>query len=504
MEKELRDYQAHAIDKLVEAVKEGERSVYIKCGTGGGKTFVAKSIIDKIRNDVQEEVKFLFVVPKNILIKQTIKEFGEGGIYNATLGERDLSQSITVGSIQSLVGERSLPKFNVVFFDEVHRARRQHEQLLAKIRVENPRALVIGLTATDYVLNEKLNLKKICDFSLKYLTEKGYLAPLVVLPGHEKLDISKMRAQGDSYRQRDIDEQLDEKVEKQVADMLLNTKNRNKVIVMCTTIEHAERVAHLTGDCQLYHSRLGQCERDYNLEEWKNEGKYLISVIAASEGFDYPPADCLVLFRPTRSPTLYEQACGRIARLHPSKKNGLILDYGGVIDSLGLPYEIEVKKKGVKDYKECKDCGAANSPNSTHCDACGQAFTYACKGCGKIRVFGSKCCERQVDRYKNLTERAYTEAEKFKPLSKITLHKHISRKGNECLKVVWWRNDFDALATEYFMFLNQEFRQFSQAIFKETPDNPLDLLGKTPINIPKEVYVKKIEGYQKVTSLRFF
>src|SRR6056297_1781670 len=216
--------------------------------------------------------------------------------------------------------------------------------------------------------------------------------------------------------------------------MILKSKDRNRVIIMCTTIEHAERVEHLLDNAHLYHSRLDKHERNFNLENWKNKGKFLVSVIAASEGFDFPSADCLVLFRPTRSPTLYEQACGRIARLHPSKKNGLILDYGGVIDSLGLPYDIQVKKKGAVTHKECKDCGAANELNTVYCNGCGRAFTHKCRGCDKVLIFGEKCCEQVFDRYKKLTEKATTLKSRFKPLKKITLHKHTSRKGNECLK----------------------------------------------------------------------
>lgn len=503
MEKSLRDYQIDAINSVMNQLKAGNRSLYLKCGTGGGKTFVAKSIIDlchKHRNDY----KILFVVPKNILIEQTMKEFGDCGIYNAEYGKRELHKRITIGSSQSLSSEKSIPHFDLVFFDEVHRAKGQHEKLLKKIRLENPRSILIGLTATDYVLNENLNMIKACDFGLRYLTDQGYLSPLVILPGEDKLDIDSLKAQGDGYRQKEVDEQLEHKIDKQVSDMLIKSKDRNKVIIMCTTIDHAERVAEIIGDCQLYHSKMKRDDRMAELNLWKRFGKYLVSVIAASEGFDFPPADCLVLFRPTRSPTLYEQACGRIARLHPSKKDGLILDYGGVIDSLGLPYDINIKKKGSsKDYKECKQCGVANRLDAVYC-SCGNAFTHNCQGCGKILLFGEGCCAKKIDRFKNLTDKAFTGGDDFKKLGKITLHEHISRKGNRCLKVCWWRNDFNCLVAEYFMWKNSDFKIFSHAIFGETPDNPLDLIGMKIKNMPKKVMVKKIDGYDKVVSLKFY
>lgn len=504
MNKELRDYQSQAIAILIEEIKKGERNLYIKSGTGSGKTFLTKKIIEEFKR-VKPDLKVLFAVPKNILITQTIKEFGfDCGIYNAELGKRELHKDIVVGSIQSLVSQKVFPKFHLVIFDEVHRARSSHEKVLKRIRVENPKALLLGLTATDYNLNEKLGLKKICDFGLKMLTDKGYLAPLVIQEGDAKIDIDTLKTQGEGYRQKEVDEQLETKLERQVEDMIKKTVNRNKVIIMCTTIAHAKSVYRRLRGAHMYHSKLDKHEKNFNLEEWKSRGKYLVSVIAASEGFDFPPADCLVLFRPTRSPTLYEQACGRVARLHPSKKNGLILDYGGVIDSLGLPYNISVKKKGApKDHKECKACGAVNPLDQIYC-SCGNAFTYVCQGCQKVRVKGEKCCERVIDRFKNLTEKAHAGTNRFKPLKKITLHKHISRKGNECLKVVWWKDDFNVLVTEYFVFSNNDFKRFSDSIFKESPRNPMELYGKEPVNLPCEVLVEKVDGYNKVTSLKFY
>jgi len=503
MEKSLRDYQRAAVDSVFTELKAGNRSLYMKCSTGSGKTFVAKSIID-ICHSHKKDYKILFVVPKNILIEQTLKEFGDCGIYNAEYGERDLTKLITVGSSQSLASEKNIPHFDLVFFDEVHRAKGQHEKILTKIRTENPRAILIGLTATDYILNENLNMIKACDFGLKYLTDQGYLAPLVILQGEESLEIDSLKAQGDTYRQKEVDEQLEHKIDKQVSDMLIKSKNRNKVIIMCTTIKHAERVAEIIKDCQLYHSKMKRDDRNAELNLWKRFGKYLVSVIAASEGFDFPPADCLVLFRPTRSPTLYEQACGRIARLHASKKDGLILDYGGVIDSLGLPYDINVRKKGApRDYKECKSCGVANKLDAVYC-SCGKAFTHKCQGCDKTLLFGEKCCERTIDRFKNLTEKAYVGADNFREVKKITLVKHKSRKGNECLKVSWWRNDFNCLVSEYFMFPNDDFKRFSKAIYGESPRNPLDLIDMEIKNMPKKIMVQKVEGYDKVVSLKFY
>jgi hypothetical protein len=67
-----------------------------------------------------------------------------------------------------------------------------------------------------------------------------------------------------------------------------------------------------------------------------------------TEGFDEPSVDCIVLMRPTKSPTLYTQMIGRGTRLFPGKADCLVLDLVGattrhdlqtVASLAGLPLE---------------------------------------------------------------------------------------------------------------------------------------------------------------------
>ena len=504
---DLRDYQKEAIQSVFEAIKTGDRSLLIKSSVGSGKTFIAKSIYDIIKSK-KPDFKFLFVVPNVKLVEQSRDAFKEGGTYCATLNSRDLKHQITFATAQSICKVRSVPRFDIVFFDEVHKAKGQHEKLLAKIRTENPRAILLGLTATDDNVNERLNLKRVCNLSLVDLTKREYLCPLVIHSGNSKLDVSTMKVVGNSYDKLDVANQLADKMEKQVNDMISKSIDRNKVIILCTTIAHAQKVEKLLIDrnciTNIYHSRMTKEDRDFHLKDWQSYGKFLVSVNALTEGFDFPPSDCLVFFRPTRSPTLYEQACGRIARLHDSKKNGLILDYGGVIDSLGLPYDISVKKRGRKDYKECSSCSIANALNVSHCTSCDEAFTHTCKGCAKTLIFGEKCCEIKIDRLKNLTERAYIDSDKFKSIYNITLHKHTSKAGKECLKVVYWKSAFSVLVVEYFSFPNRDFYNFRDACFDSKTSVPTDLVGEKFKAMPKSVYTKKINGYDRVVSMSFY
>jgi hypothetical protein len=53
----------------------------------------------------------------------------------------------------------------------------------------------------------------------------------------------------------------------------------------------------------------------------------LTNVAVLTEGFDDPGVSCIAMARPTRSEGLYAQCVGRGTRLHPNKKDCLILDF---------------------------------------------------------------------------------------------------------------------------------------------------------------------------------
>jgi hypothetical protein len=56
----------------------------------------------------------------------------------------------------------------------------------------------------------------------------------------------------------------------------------------------------------------------------------LTNVAVLTEGFDDPGVSCVAMARPTRSEGLYAQCVGRGTRLHPGKKDCLVLDFADV------------------------------------------------------------------------------------------------------------------------------------------------------------------------------
>ena len=96
-------------------------------------------------------------------------------------------------------------------------------------------------------------------------------------------------------------------------------------------------------------------------------------------GFDAPHIDCVALLRPTLSPGLYYQMVGRGFRLHPSKTNCLVLDFGGNVLRHGPVDQIRIKTHagngtGPSPVKECPECHSVVMAGCAACPDCGYEF----------------------------------------------------------------------------------------------------------------------------------
>ncbi|NLF32985.1 MAG: hypothetical protein GX591_19130, partial [Planctomycetes bacterium] len=95
-------------------------------------------------------------------------------------------------------------------------------------------------------------------------------------------------------------------------------------------------------------------------------------------GFDAPNIDCVALLRPTMSPGLYYQMVGRGFRLHPSKTNCLVLDFGGNILRHGPVDALQIQDRtpgnGEAPAKECPECQSVIHAAYGVCPECGYEF----------------------------------------------------------------------------------------------------------------------------------
>jgi len=120
-----------------------------------------------------------------------------------------------------------------------------------------------------------------------------------------------------------------------ITDVIIeSTSDENNVcIILVGRIPHGE-ILHemllpIIPEAGLVHSKLKKREVKEVLDNF-GEGKLRVLIATykmLAEGFDYQPTNRLFLTAPFNGRSLIEQACGRIERTYPGKKDALVFDY---------------------------------------------------------------------------------------------------------------------------------------------------------------------------------
>jgi DNA repair protein RadD len=169
-----------------------------------------------------------------------------------------------------------------------------------------------------------------------------------------------------------------------VAEITQYMTDRNACLIFGSGVQHGQHIVEVLAsehgvECGFVCGETPIAERDSTLARFKaGELKYLCNVNVLTTGFDAPHIDCVALVRPTMSPVLYCQMVGRGFRVHSSKENCLVLDFGGNVLRHGPVDDIKVTKMdrgdGKAPAKECPQCQAVIAAGFTTCPQCGFVF----------------------------------------------------------------------------------------------------------------------------------
>ena len=460
---ELRDYQSRASGRIGYGITQGEDSLAV-LPTGAGKTAVIADVCRSVTRGfvatktggkrvlVLSHVKEIVQQTYDFLDKFMWYEF-KAGIYSAGLNRRDKGEEIQVlvAGIQSVYNKtKEIGKFDVIIIDEVHllppKGEGRYRTLVKEQRNIQPNCTVVGLTATPYrmgggyIYGEDRLFKKICyEIKVSELIKKGWLTRVTNKLGATKQDFDSIPLKNGEFDPKEVEHRCSLQTNEVVADFVEKTKDRKAVLVFCSSI-HNSRLMEYELDKRgvsrkSIYGETPQAERDKIIQEFK-EGKfkYLQNVGVLTTGFDAPNVDCIVLARPTASPGLYVQMVGRGLRLFEGKENCLILDYGGNIGRHGPIDDIYMRKRGKridfkKDRPKLKLC--------KHCQTYNPIFAKVCCECGA--EFGPDRSKLTVP---ELKKAILFDEKPFKvEVQKVQFKRHISQKGNECLKVVYFCGD---------------------------------------------------------------
>lgn len=382
---QLRTYQAEAIQSIYDWFAAGKEAPLIVTPTGSGKSVILGGFIQRACTDFPG-TRILVVTHVKELVEQDaaairrIWPHASVGIYSAGLGKRQF-KPITVASIQSIYNKRAFHgAFDLIIVDEAHliphKNTGMYRKLLEASATENPDVKLIGLTATPYRLDsgvlhegEGALFDGISyEANVADLIAAGYLCPLTARHGAE-VDLHGVRTVAGEFNLGQLGERMAamEQVQHHADLIIERCADRNAWLVFCVTVEHASAVSaalNVRGIPAAYVSgETPAGERDERIAAFKaGQLRALVNCNILTTGFDHPALDAVVMLRPTMSPGLYVQMVGRGLRLHESKQDCLVLDFGGNVKRHGFIDAVEPPRKGKKvegleaPVKECPDC----------------------------------------------------------------------------------------------------------------------------------------------------
>jgi DNA repair protein RadD len=407
----LRSYQQAAVDAVYEHLRSRDDNPVVVLPTGAGKSLVlAKIAADAVqlwggRVLILAHVKEL--LEQNAAKVRALCPELPVGIYSAGLKRRDTATPVLVAGIQSIYKRAcELEPFDLIVVDEAHLIGKSdgiYRQFLADCKVINPHVRVIGLTATPFRLDSGMIcspdhfLNHVCyEVGIRELIRDGYLCPLVSKAGVQRADFSGLHIRGGEFASDEV-EQLacdTDLVSAACAEIVELTRDRKAVLIFATSVAHGRLVTKIlqekhNTECGFVCGETPAQEREELLARFRGDVgdslferpplRFLCNVNVLTTGFDAPRIDCVVMLRPTMSPGLLYQCVGRGFRLHPDKKNCLVLDFGGNIERHGPIDQLRPKTKdspgtGIAPAKACDNCHTLVACSYSVCPECGQPF----------------------------------------------------------------------------------------------------------------------------------
>lgn len=334
---QLRPYQAEAKQAILNAWDEGFRKTLLVLPTGCGKTVVFSSVAE---DQVNKGHRVLIMAHRGELLEQAADKLRSASGLESVLEKAESSclgssLPVTVGSVQSLAQEKRLARFPQDYFqdiivDEAHHCLSDSYQ---RVLDHFPDANILGVTATP----DRGDLKnlgeyfdsKAYEYSMSAAIRDGYLCPVKAQMIPLQLDIGSVGLSNGDFAVGDIGNALEPYLE-QIAREMANYCVGRKTVVFLPLIATSQKFCRMLNDAGLCAAEVNgnSTDRAEILSEFE-AGKYdvLCNSMLLTEGWDCPSVDCIVVLRPTKVRSLYQQMVGRGMRLSPDKDHLLLLDF---------------------------------------------------------------------------------------------------------------------------------------------------------------------------------
>lgn len=349
----LRRYQEDFVAGAVSAWATGARRIAGVMATGGGKTPTGMALV---RMCIESGSPVLWLAHRTELIDQAIEkaqmvapDVQAGRLQGAV---KQWRASLVVGSVQTASTRTSLPylrarRWGLIVVDEAHHSSAEtYLKILKELRAyESDGPLVLGLTATldradnralgevfEAVIDPRIGLIDL----IKHPEGPFLVPPRGIRVRIEGLDLARVRRTAGDFNASALGAAMTAAMAPQKIVEAWQTHAKGRPTVgFAPTVPFSIEVAAAFADAGYRSVHLdGKTAADVRaaaLDRFRaGEIDILWNVGLFTEGTDLPSIGCVILARPTSSSTLYQQMVGRGLRLHPGKRDCVILDVSGV------------------------------------------------------------------------------------------------------------------------------------------------------------------------------
>ncbi|NET47085.1 DEAD/DEAH box helicase [Okeania sp. SIO2B3] len=390
---QLRDYQLQVIDDLYQLIKHNQRRILIVAPTGAGKTIIAASFIYQ---EYSSGKTILFIVHRDVLIKQTLNKFANFGIECGVIAggyKENKNASVQIASAQTLARRKTnwfTP--NIVLIDEAHQTAWNKVVQRQLENYESSNTTFIGLTATPWRLSKREAMSDLFDTLIAAPTPgelilKGYLAPPIYY-SVDGADLKGVRTVAGDFNNSDLGVRCNvPEVVNAIVSEWKRLANGRLTIAFAVNVAHAKAIATAFNQAGIAAASVDGTmptkQREIIYSQLQSGLiKVLASCEALGEGFDVPAISCVLLCRPTKSKAKGWQQIGRGLRIYPGKYDCLILDQAGLIKQFGFIEDITTFTLGQSKHslpneapkKICPQCSAVNRNFDKVCGCCGYQF----------------------------------------------------------------------------------------------------------------------------------
>ena len=399
MDLDLRDYQEGAVGSARDHIRAGRRRIVICAPTGAGKTIVGAYLA---RAAVAKSQTVQFIVDRISLIEQTSDTFERAGIEHGVMQGghwRHRPNALAqVCSVQTL-NKRSRGPARLNLVDECHTVHKLVAGMLAANHEHDN--VWLGLSATPFTKGLGRHYDAIVNVTTtNQLISDGWLVPFRILAGVEP-NMEGVKVVAGEFEGKETEERALKVVGDVVQEYIKHGESR-KFICSAVDTAHVEELARqfLAAGINVatYTYRDSDEDRAETLAEYRREDstiRGLITVTAASKGFDCAGIRCVIMARPLRkSLAEFIQFLGRGLRpdeVH-EKTDCLVLDHSGNCQRFWNDWQnffehgwdylddgTKPKEKAKPDEKpplepvKCPKCRTLHNPRPV-CPNCGHQY----------------------------------------------------------------------------------------------------------------------------------